>query len=430
MQSLEHGEIEGRLDLAGPNLARDEVGECELHAPFWLHERAIEVCAQVERTGERHVQTTLERCQVADLQAGLRDEAVGPEIHAAGACQGDEGRRSAQIFDRQPARSRLHCGERQLQPLSHERVRGRRQNPPRRFELSLEAHARRVGQRERDLRLGAHEPRRFEPEVALPVIERPLSGQLEREIARRRSARQAGQQPAGLRRLKIQRERTIRHIQPRPQGGSGGFFVLPLQIESRVHDAASMVRPQSSGQTEDRVLAQHRRADLQLVDGQRPDEHWRHRGRQFGHRLGVAGVGRQAMQREPTCAQLIDLEAAAQERPRRGRDPKIIDFQPWPCGVGQAQPLKAEVERDQTVQPRQPHAGFGVAQGAAHLFGNEPLAEAGLGERERPGEQQADRGQRPRQDEHGSSHHVSCIVGIGRSSPLPTSLSARLRHRI
>ena len=76
-------------------------------------------------------------------------------------------------------------------------------------------------------------------------------------------------------------------------------------------------------------------------------------------------------------------------------------------GVGQAQQRKAEVERDQTIQTGQPHAGFGAAQGAAHLFGDQPLAEGGLGERESAVKQEADQGQRPRQHEPDAANHVS-----------------------
>ena len=346
VQSVEHGQVERCPDLAGANLARRKIGEGELQAPFWLHERTIDRRAEIERTRERHVQTTSERCQIADLQAGLRDETVGPEIHVSGAGQGDEGRRGAQVLDRQPARSRLHGGQRQLQPIAYERVDGRRQDSLCRFELAMKARSNGIGQRERDLRVGTRQPCGYDPKVALPVIERPLAGQLEREIAGRRSARQAGQQPAGFRRIEIERERTIRHIQPRPKGGSSSFLVLPLQIQGRIRNAASIARPQPSGQTEDRALAQHRRADLQLVDRQGPDDYRRHRGRQCGHTLAVVGAGRQAMQREPACAQVIDVELAAQERPGRCRDPNIIHFQPRPFGVGQAQLLEAEVERD------------------------------------------------------------------------------------
>ena len=78
--------------------------------------------------------------------------------------------------------------------------------------------------------------------------------------------------------------------------------------------------------------------------------------------------------------------------------------------------FEAQVERHQPVQPLQPDGRIGAAQGATDLVSDQPLAGAGLGERERPGDREDDQGHRPSQQETDPSKHEGCAIGERRRS--------------
>ena len=154
----------------------------------------------------------------------------------------------------------------------------------------------------------------------MPVLERAVADQVEREVAGSRAAREPGQQPAALGGAEIERERTLRQIQARLESGPGGSLIGAVQIERDICGAAGRAGPHAAGQSEHCILAEHRRADLEPVDADGAHDHRRDGPRQFGQGFAARLLAlRQAVQGEPARAQLLDVEARAQQGRRRRR---------------------------------------------------------------------------------------------------------------
>jgi hypothetical protein len=111
-----------------------------------------------------------------------------------------------------------------------------------------------------------------------------------------------------------------------------------VQIERDLRRAAGRAGPHAAGKAEHRVLAEHRLADLEPVDADVMHDQGRYGPRQFGQRIAAGFLTlRQAMQGDPARAQLVDLQAPAQQGRRRRRNAQIVQLQPGTLGIGQAQ---------------------------------------------------------------------------------------------
>ena len=300
------------------------------------------------------------------FETGPRGHPLVGQIDPAGAGQRRPCGGGAQLLDRELVRSGLCRGQRQLHALAEQTGDRRGQQPRRRSERSVDTDAGGTVQGERDPCVGAGHAIGLQAKVAMPVLEWAVAVQVEREVAGVRAAREPGQQSAVLGGAEIERERTLRQIQARVESGPGGILVGAVQIERDIRRATGRAGPHATGHSEHCVLAEHRLADLEPVDADGTHDQRRDGPRQFGQRFAAGFLAlRQTMQGEPTRAQLLDLQAPAQQRRRRGCNTKFVQLQPGTLGIGHAQLREPEIERDQTIQAGQADGRIGTAQGAA-----------------------------------------------------------------
>ena len=115
---------------------------------------------------------------------------------------------------------------------------------------------------------------------------------------------------------------------------------------------------------------------------------------------------RQAQQGEPPRTQ-----PSISRRPRNNaeadcRRAQVVQLQPSALGIGHAQLLEPEIERDQAIQAGQADGRIGAAQGAAQQLGDQPFTGRGLGDRECARKREGDQAQRPHQHEADAADHV------------------------
>ena len=214
-------------------------------------------------------------------------------------------------------------------------------------------------------------------------------------------------------------------FQARLESGPGSSLVGAVQIERDIRRAAGRAGAYAAGQSEHCVLAEHRLADLEPVDADGTHDQRRNGPRQFGQRLTAGFLAlRQAMQGKPTRAQPLDLEAAAQQGRRQGRNTKFVQLQPGTLGIGHAQLREPEIERDQTIQAGQADGSIFAAQGTAQQLDDQPFAGRGLSEGECGGKHEADHAHRPHQHEADSADHVSKGEVERPGAPAALSFSA------
>ena len=189
------------------------------------------------------------------------------------------------------------------------------------------------------------------------------------------------------------------------------MLVDAVQIERDLRRAAGRAGPHAAGhaagKAEHRVLAEHRLADLELVDADVTHDQGRYGPRQFGQ--GSLPASLPCGRRCKASRRALSWSISRRPRSRPKATPKGAD-RPAPArrpGDRPGAAARAGVERDQTIQAGQADGGIGAAQGAAQHLGDQPFAGRGLSDGESAGKQEADQGHRPQQHEADAADHVS-----------------------